>query len=101
MIKTDSDHDMIFGTIKTKGNVINNEFTKTRCYKDFDKNCFKMDLIAEIWTEIYSICDPKVACNFINDKFTKILDLDTPRIFSELNYNIKGVCIVVQTIDRL
>merc|ERR1712082_150193 len=65
---TDSDHDVIVTTLKTKGNVVHQEVIVKRNYSKFNREDYLLDLMSLRWTEVYDLKDPTLIDTFITDK---------------------------------
>ena len=78
IINTDSDHELIMATVKTKGTVSHQYSTNSKIYKNFDKNNFLLDLIAQPWSNVYSFTDVKLITNEIMVLFLEILNKHAP-----------------------
>ena len=78
-IETISDHDLILTTIKTKGNVNTCEKTFSRKINMLDIEQYKMDLMAQKWSEIYNYSDVDIIAEKISKILTDTLDSHVPR----------------------
>merc|ERR1712240_245425 len=59
-IETDSDHDLISCITKVNGNVSTPKSTRSRDFKDFNENDFKLELLGQNWLDIYDSVNPTV-----------------------------------------
>ena len=96
---TDSDHDIIVTTLKTKGNVVHDEVIVKRNYSKFNREDYLLDLMSLRWTEVYDLKDPTLIDTFITDKLLSVLDKHAPiRTFKtggikNRNRNISKECL--------
>ena len=91
---TDSDHDIIVTTLKTKGLVRNEETVMKRNFSKFNIEAYQTELLGLRWSNIYDIKDPTLIDSFITENILSILDAHAPiKIFknggSKLNENKK------------
>ena len=64
---TDSDHDIVVTTLKTKGNVRHEETVIRRDYSKFNKELYLLDLMGIKWSEVYDIKDPVIINSLITE----------------------------------
>ena len=77
-ITTDSDHHLIFTSLKNNGNVFGQELSLRRDYKDFDKEGYLMELLLQKWTEMYNLKDPNLILDKITELWLETLDKYAP-----------------------
>ena len=75
---TDSDHDIIVTTLKTKGFVRNEETVVRRNFSQFNTEVYQMELLGLKWSNIYDIKDPTLIDSFITDNILSVLNLHAP-----------------------
>ena len=75
---TDSDHDIIVTTLKTKGFVSNEETVVRRNFSQFNAEVYQTELLGLRWSNIYDIKDPTLIDSFITENILSVLNLYAP-----------------------
>ena len=89
-IETSSDHDLIVSIHKINGTVGTNSATRSRDYKNFNKEEYLMELFAQKWTDIYNLEDTTVIASKITENICVPLNKMAPVKLRNVKSNIKN-----------
>ena len=71
-LDTESVHNLITVTLKTKGTVKTKEISNSKDFRGFKKEDFVLDLLAQIWTSVYQLTDVTLIDDEITELFTSM-----------------------------